>query len=71
MDYARFNYVAQPEDNISTKGIFPRIGDYDEWAIAWGYRRFAEYKSADAEKTAMNKWVMEKMKNKRLWFGDG
>lgn len=71
MDYARFNYVAQPEDNISTKGIFPRIGDYDQWAIAWGYRRFAEYKSADAEKTAMNKWVMEKMKNKRLWFGDG
>ena len=71
MDYARFNYVAQPEDNISPKGIFPRIGDYDDWAINWGYRRFDEFKSADAEKTAMNKWVMENMKNKRLWFGDG
>ena len=29
MDYARFNYVAQPEDNISRTGLFPRIGDYD------------------------------------------
>ena len=71
MDYARFNYVAQPEDNIGSKGIFPKIGDYDDWAINWGYRRFDEYKTVDAEKTFMNKWVMENMKNKRLWFGDG
>ncbi|MNQ80379.1 hypothetical protein D3C85_953550 [compost metagenome] len=33
MDYARFNYVAQPEDNIGDAGIFPRINDYDNWAI--------------------------------------
>ena len=33
MDYARFNYVAQPEDHISEKGLFPRINDYDMWAI--------------------------------------
>jgi hypothetical protein len=33
MDYARFNYVAQPEDNISQKGLFPRIGDYDKWQL--------------------------------------
>ena len=71
MDYARFNYVAQPEDNVSPKGIFPRIGDYDNWAINWGYRLMPEFSSPEAEKTAMNKWVMEKMKNKRLWFGDG
>ena len=71
MDYARFNYVAQPEDNVSPKGIFPRIGDYDNWAIDWGYRLLPEYKSPEAEKTAMNKLVMEKMKNRRLWFGDG
>lgn len=37
MDYARFNYVAQPEDNINESGLFPRIGDYDKWAIQWGY----------------------------------
>lgn len=71
MDYARFNYVAQPEDNIGDKGIYPRIGDYDDWAIDWGYRLFPQYNSADDEKTYLNKWVMEKMKNKRLWFGDG
>ncbi|MEO5944805.1 MAG: zinc-dependent metalloprotease [Ferruginibacter sp.] len=71
MDYARFNYVAQPEDNISEKGIFPRIGDYDKWAIDWGYRLFPEYNSADAEKTKLNQWVMTKLKDKRLWFGDG
>ncbi len=71
MDYARFNYVAQPEDNISPVGLFPRIGDYDNWAIEWGYRRFPEYTSPEAEKTHLNQWVMEKLKNHRLWWGDG
>jgi hypothetical protein len=69
MDYARFNYVAQPEDNISQAGLFPRIGDYDKWAIEWGYKLFPEHKSADAEKAHLNKWVIEKLKDKRLWFG--
>jgi len=69
MDYARFNYVAQPEDNVGQKGLFPRIGDYDNWAIEWGYKLFPEYKDADAEKTHLNNWVMEKLKDKRLWFG--
>ncbi len=69
MDYARFNYVAQPEDNISRVGLFPRIGDYDNWAIEWGYKLFPQYKSADAEKEHLNKWVIEKLKDKRLWFG--
>ena len=36
MDYARFNYVAQPEDNVGEAGLMPRIGDYDDWAIEWG-----------------------------------
>jgi hypothetical protein len=71
MDYARFNYVAQPEDNISQKGLFPRIGDYDNWAIEWGYRLFLQHKSAEAEKSDLNKWVIEKLKNRRLWWGDG
>lgn len=69
MDYARFNYVAQPEDNISEKGLFPRIGDYDIWAIEWGYRWFPQFKSPEAEREYMNKWVIEKLKDKRLWFG--
>lgn len=36
MDYARFNYVAQPEDKVTN--ITPQIGVYDKYAIAWGYR---------------------------------
>lgn len=69
MDYARFNYVAQPEDKISRAGLFPRIGDYDKWAIEWGYKLFPQYKDADAERPYLNKWVIEKLKDNRLWFG--
>ena len=71
MDYARFNYVAQPEDNITPVGLFPRIGDYDKWAIEWGYRRFYEFNSPEAEKGKLNEWTREKLKNHRLWWGDG
>jgi len=70
MDYARFNYVAQPEDNISEKGIFPRIGDYDKWAIEWGYKLFPDIKDKKEEGTFLNKWVMDRLsKNHRLWYG--
>ncbi len=70
MDYARFNYVAQPEDHVSEMGLFPRIGDYDKWAIEWGYRWFPEYKTPQAEQSKLNSWIIEKLSsNKRLWFG--
>jgi len=69
MDYARFNYVAQPEDHIGDKGMFPRVGDYDKWAIEWGYRYFPQYKTPQAEKIALAKWTSEKLQNKRLWYG--
>jgi len=69
MDYARFNYVAQPEDNIGRTGLFPRIGDYDDWAIEWGYKLFPQYKDAEDEKASLNKWAIEKLKDNRLWFG--
>lgn len=71
MDYARFNYVAQPEDKIDINGIFPRVGDYDKWAIEWGYRLFPQYKSPEEEKGHLNNWVREKLKNPRLYWGDG
>ena len=69
MDYARFNYVAQPEDKISPKGLYPRIGDYDKWAIEWGYKYFPETKNAQQEVPILNKMVIESAKNRRLWFG--
>lgn len=67
MDYARFNYVAQPEDNV--KDLFPRIGDYDKWAIKWGYSYFKDAKSEDEEKALLNEMTKEAYKNKRLHFG--
>ena len=67
MDYARFNYVAQPEDGV--KDLFPRIGDYDKWAIKWGYAYFNDAKSEDAEKALLNEMTKEAYKNKRLHFG--
>jgi hypothetical protein len=69
MDYARFNYVAQPEDNITKKGIYPRIGDYDLWAIQWGYSLLPDAKTPTAELPTLNKLTVEKLKNHRLWFG--
>lgn len=68
MDYARFNYVAQPEDNITSKGLYPRIGDYDKWAIEWGYK-YLDGKGAGDETATLNKMVIESAKNRRLWFG--
>lgn len=69
MDYARFNYVAQPEDNISKKGLFPRIGDYDHWAIEWGYG-YAPGKTEEEQKLALSKKYIDRLaKNPRIWFG--
>jgi hypothetical protein len=69
MDYARFNYVAQPEDNISEKGLFPRIGEYDKWAIQWGYKA-TNSKNEEDDQKIVNKWVVDSLKaNPRLWFG--
>ncbi len=67
MDYARFNYVAQPEDGV--KNFFPRIGDYDKWAIKWGYTYFPEAKNEKEEKAFLNEMTKEAYKNRRLWFG--
>lgn len=69
MDYARFNYVAQPEDNIGKKGLYPRIGDYDKWAIEWGYRYFPDSKTVASDMKLLDKMTTEAAKNPRLWFG--
>lgn len=71
MDYARFNYVAQPEDNISREGIFPRINDYDEWAIRWGYTYLPDAKDEDEDHRMMEDMTAKSQENPRLWWGDG
>jgi len=71
MDYARFNYVAQPEDGIPQHLLFPRIGEYDDWAIEWGYK-FVNAPDAEADRKIVNSWIDKRIKdNPRLWFGDG
>ena len=70
MDYARFNYVAQPEDHITEAGLFPRIGDYDKWAIEWGYRLVPGAANAAAERPVLNQWVMAHADDRRYWFGN-
>ena len=37
MDYARYDYVAQPSDSIDVNDLVPRVGPYDRFAIMWGY----------------------------------
>ncbi len=56
MDYARFNYVAQPED----KGValMPNIGIYDKYAIEWGYRPILDT-SAEDEKPILDQWILK------------
>lgn len=71
MDYARFDYVAQPEDHIPEEDLFPRIGEYDRWAIEWGYKNSGAANAEDDKKIA-RRWIADSLvKNPRLWFGDG
>ncbi|MBW1654661.1 zinc-dependent metalloprotease [Flavobacterium quisquiliarum] len=70
MDYARFNYVAQPEDNISPKGIYPRIGIYDNWAVKWGYGYYPKAKDEFEEEKILAKLTTDSLTaNPKLWFG--
>lgn len=69
MDYARFNYVAQPGD----KGVrFVRqLGPYDHYAINWGYRYLPDARSAQDEVATLNKWIEAKGNDPIYRFGGG
>lgn len=70
MDYARFNYVAQPEDGVGLAGIYPRIGSYDKWAIQWGYQYLPQFTSGEDEQLYLSKQVTDSLRtNPKLWFG--
>lgn len=61
MDYARYNYIAQPGDeNIR---FVRQLGPYDEYAINYGYRYIDGAKSAEDEKEVLNSWILEKAGN--------
>ncbi|MCH5721099.1 zinc-dependent metalloprotease [Niabella hibiscisoli] len=61
MDYARFNYVAQPEDQIPQELLFPRIGEYDKWAIEWGYK-YINAPDAEADQKIVKSWIDPRIK---------
>ncbi len=56
MDYARFNYIAQPEDG--DVALMPNIGPYDKYAIEWGYRPIPG-KTPKEEKPILDKWILK------------
>ncbi|MGB3605890.1 zinc-dependent metalloprotease [Psychroserpens sp.] len=66
MDYARFNYVAQPGDE--GVALMPNIGIYDKYAISWGYRPILNT-TAEEEKPTLNKWIMEHAGDPMYRFG--
>jgi hypothetical protein len=57
MDYSRFNYVAQPEDNIPVEALIPTIGPYDKWATMWGYKPIPGAKTPEDEKNTLDEWA--------------
>ncbi|MBK8490958.1 MAG: zinc-dependent metalloprotease [Saprospirales bacterium] len=67
MDYARFNYVAQPEDK--GVGLFPKIGPYDDWSIIYGYRYIPGADSYEAEEPTLNGWILERAGNPLYRYG--
>ncbi|WP_125720335.1 zinc-dependent metalloprotease [Flavobacterium ustbae] len=62
MDYARYNYVAQPEDSVTV--ITPKIGEYDKYAIEWGYRWY----SPNENETAKLNALITKHQNDPIYF---
>jgi len=66
MDYARFNYVAQPEDSLPLEALVPKVGPYDTFAIMWGYTPIPNAATPDAEKPTLNQWA--RMQDTIPWF---
>lgn len=68
MDYARFNYIAQPGDeNIR---FVRQLGPYDDYAIDWGYRYFSD-QTPESEKVLLNEMVDKKSMDPLYMFGSG
>jgi hypothetical protein len=59
MDYARFNYVAQPEDHIALKDLIPRVGTYDRFAVMWGYTPIPGAHTPEDERPMLDTWARQ------------
>lgn len=67
MDYARFNYVAQPGDGITQ--YYPQIGEYDKWSIKWGYQWLPNVDEPSDEDETLNDWIVANGDDPLYWFG--
>jgi hypothetical protein len=67
MDYARFNYIAQPGDGDVS--LMPDIGPYDIHAVRWGYRPIPSVEKAEDEKPILDQWIRDKEDNPMYRFG--
>uniref|UniRef100_UPI004047C51E zinc-dependent metalloprotease n=1 Tax=Polaribacter sp. TaxID=1920175 RepID=UPI004047C51E len=68
MDYARYNYIAQPGDkNIR---FIRQLGPYDEYSINWGYRVIPSAKTPEDEVKTLDTWISEKSNDPIYRFGD-
>ncbi len=67
MDYARFNYVAQPQDG--KVGLMPNIGPYDDWSIIFGYKLIDGTTDPVSERPTLNNWIKERANNPIYRFG--
>jgi hypothetical protein len=68
MDYARFNYIAQPGD----QGVrfIRQMGPYDDYAVNWGYRVLPDAVTPEAEVPTLDKWIEAKSGDLRFRFGN-
>jgi len=66
MDYSRFNYVAQPEDNIPPELLIPGVGPYDDFAVKWGYSPIPGARSPEDELPTLNEW--SRQQDSIPWF---
>jgi len=67
MDYARFNYIAQPGDE--GVALMPNIGVYDKYAMSWGYRPILDAETAADEKETLDSWILKHAGDPLYRFG--
>lgn len=60
MDYARQNYIAQPEDGLRPEDFLRRIGPYDLYSVNWGYRVIPGATTPDDERSTLDAWIVER-----------
>jgi hypothetical protein len=59
MDYARYNYLVQPEDKVALEWLLPRVGPYDRFAVMWGVKPIPNARTPEEERPTLDQWARE------------